>query len=428
MFISRQTLRAFFSGAFMALLLASIAAAQDKASSAPGAVRITLAEAQAQAIAGKAAELARLNIDAARYHRQAAQADFFPRIGATFANLHFNKFMGQRIQVISRSVGLPVLNKDETIVAVTLTQPVTPLFKVHQAVRIAKADERIGQGKAAALAAQVAANVEQAYFALLIAQRRQAAAEAKVEMAERQAQIASAAQAPLEGMTERQTAFFEAKKELLTANSQVTELTHALAALTGLFPDTRLELAAPPPVIETISASQAARQVLANNPEVVEAEQAVVKARAAHRLSKLEYVPDVAILGGYAYQTASPLLPNDFSFIGVVASFNLFDFGKRERTVSERRTQVHMAEANLELVRAKVAAGAQKIALDLERTRRILELTRQVASMRQAAPARYQDSDLEAKAAWAKAEAEMFQADLDYRVAYAQLKRAAGEQ
>jgi hypothetical protein len=41
---------------------------------------------------------------------------------------------------------------------------------------------------------------------------------------------------------------------------------------------------------------------------------------------------------------------------------------------------------------------------------------------------RNQDPGPEARAALAKAEAEMFQAELDYRSAYAQTKLAAGEQ
>jgi len=79
------------------------------------------------------------------------------------------------------------------------------------------------------------------------------------------------------------------------------------------------------------------------------------------------------------------------------------------------------------MVRAKVAAAAQKTVVDLDRTRRILELTRQVASLRRAATTHDQDPGPEAKAALAKVEAEMFQAELDYRTAYAQMKRAAGE-
>ncbi len=87
-----------------------------------------------------------------------------------------------------------------------------------------------------------------------------------------------------------------------------------------------------------------------------------------------------------------------------------------------------MAKANLQLVRAKAAAGAQKTVMDPDRTRRILELTRQVASMSRAATPRDRDPGPEARAALAKAEAEMFQADLDYRTAYAQLKRVAGQE
>jgi outer membrane protein len=168
--------------------------------------------------------------------------------------------------------------------------------------------------------------------------------------------------------------------------------------------------------------------VIAYNPEIVEAEETVVKAKAAHRLAKLEYVPDAVITGGYMFQTGIPVLPDDFSWIGVIATWTLFDFGKRERTIKERGAQVTMAKANLEMVRAKVAAAAQKTVADLDRTRRILELTRQVASLQRAATPRDQDPGPEAKAALAKAEAEMFQAELDYRMAYAQMKRADGEQ
>jgi outer membrane protein TolC len=233
-------------------------------------------------------------------------------------------------------------------------------------------------------------------------------------------------------MTEREAALLEAKKALLAASDKVTELTNSLTDLTGLPEDARLELIPPPPVvIETDSSPQQPqkpRPVIAYNPEIVEAEETVVKAKAAHRLAKLEYVPDAIITGGYMFQTGIPILPDDFSWIGVIATWTIFDFFKRERTIKERGAQVSMAKANLEMVRAKVAAGAQKTVMDLDRTRRVLELTRQVASLHRAATPRDRDPDPEARAALGKAEAEMFQAELDYRMAYAELKRVAGEQ
>jgi outer membrane protein TolC len=473
MFTSARPLRTFFSGAYAALLLASIVAAQDKPSGAPGPsdatalpilnlnplarptsektnvaqdslfdftpprmmkpaglippsdrgessmsqagagsasgpLRITLEEALARAVATNALVAASAGVDAAHWRHKAVQSDYFPRVGAYLVNLHFNKLMGDTIQLFRRGIifptvsrAVPIFDKDMTYVGPTVTQPLTPLFKIHEAVRIAKADERVARAKANAASVQLAADVERAYFDLLIAQRRQAEARANVEMAERKLQIASAAATQVDGMTERETALLEAKKALLAASDKVTELTNSLTELTGLPEDSRLELIPPPPVVIEAEFSrqqpqkqqqpQKPRPVIAYNPEIVEAEETVVKAKAAHCLAKLEYVSDAVITGGYMFQTGIPALPDDFSWIGVIATWTIFDFFKRERTIKERGAQVTMAKANLEMVRAKVAAAAQKTVVDLDRTRRILELTRRVASMQRAMTPRDHD-------------------------------------
>jgi len=71
--------------------------------------RITLDEAKAKG-AGTAAirNVAQLEINAAKYHRQAAQADYFPKRSAEFLNLHYNKFMGQTIQLFRREAAVPL--------------------------------------------------------------------------------------------------------------------------------------------------------------------------------------------------------------------------------------------------------------------------------------------------------------------------------
>jgi len=67
-----------------------------------------------------------------------------------------------------------------------------------------------------------------------------------------------------------------------------------------------------------------------------------------------------------------------------------------------------MAEANVSLVKAKVAANAQKAFLDLERTRTIRDMTRRLVT-------EVTDD--------AGAEVEIFQAEFDYRNAYFQLRQ-----
>jgi outer membrane protein TolC len=87
---------------------------------------------------------------------------------------------------------------------------------------------------------------------------------------------------------------------------------------------------------------------------VIEAQQTVEKARAATKVSKLDYVPDIAVIGGWAFQDdVVPLLPNNFGYVGVMGSYNIFNFGKREYSIKERGTQLKMARTALELTKAQ---------------------------------------------------------------------------
>src|SRR5260370_7489186 len=86
-------------------------------------------------------------------------------------------------------------------------------------------------------------------------------------------------------------------------------------------------------------------------------------------------------MGGYVYNgNVAPLLPRDFSLIGVIATYNLFDFGKREHTIKERHAQVGMAETALQLTKAKVSASVKSSYLELERLRQLSELTHHLSS------------------------------------------------
>src|SRR4029434_1621906 len=96
---------------------------------------------------------------------------------------HSQKCRGDWFQLFRRGIifptvsrAVPLFDKDQTYVGPTVTQPLTALFKGHEAVRIAKSHERIAEAKANAASVQLTADVERAYFDLLIAQRRQAEA------------------------------------------------------------------------------------------------------------------------------------------------------------------------------------------------------------------------------------------------------------
>jgi outer membrane protein TolC len=400
-----------------------------------GPRRITLDQAKQQAAAADnpMVWLGQLQVEAAKQHREGAQSDYFPKLSSTFTNFHFNKFMGQEVTIQRpiaggmATVGLPLAGKDQTLVAVTAAQPLTPLLKLREVVHLAQADENIARAKAGMPVSESAAIVEKNYYGLLVAQRKLAIAKANAASVKSQQLLASNAE-PTGMLPDRSADELESGKALLRADSEVKELTASLDELLGYSVDTELELVPPAMQFEELSLKEASDKAMTANPEVVEAEQTVVKARAGSRLSKLDYIPDFAVLGGYAYNdNAIPLLPRDFSFIGIMGSYNLFDFGKREHTVKERSAQLSAAELALQLTKAKVSAAVKNTYFELDRSRQLSELAHRMASTLQIQRAGYSTENPEIKLTRARLEVEMLQADLEYRQALARLKGLMGE-
>jgi outer membrane protein len=420
----------------------SAASAGGKPVRPEGIQRITLEQVKQHAwrsmdpAASLLGRLGYLSIEAAKQHRLGVQADYYPKLGATFLNLHYSEFLGQVIAVRRPLMGsvqqfsVPLFSQNWTIATVTFIQPITPLFQVNQAVRIARADERIAMAKAAVSVTKNMRDtgIEETYLRLLIAQRRLTSAESKLRNTGNRPLYASAS-IELVSAPGPEPESVEVRKAVATAATEVRELKASLNRIMGWPDDTELELVLPDPLVESISLQEVADKPPAASPEVIEAEQTIVKARAASALSKLAYVPTVAAVGGYMFQNAIPLAPSNFGYGGVMVSYNLFDFGKRERAVKEARAQLGMAEIALQLTKAKAAGNLQKSYFELERSRRLSEVAQKMGSsvVRLVNVSSTRDS-IEAKTLRADAEIEMLEADLAHRQAFARLKALMGPQ
>jgi outer membrane protein TolC len=419
------------SGIALTLLLAS--PAQDVPPETPGR-RVTLEQVKQSAnrAASPLQRLGLLTVEAARQHRLAVRADYFPKFGATAFNIHYTDFLGQIIAVrrpllgVSQQAPVAVFNQNQTFAALTVVQPITPLLQVHQAVKIARADERIAIAKAGAAAARARnAEIEETYFQLLIAQRQLTSAEWKLKGGDGRPLYAAASIDRI-GLSGPQPPTDD-NKAVESAAARVKELTASLNRIMGWPEDTELELAMPEPLVENISLEDVADKSVAGNLDVVEAEQTVVKARAAARLAKLAYVPTVAAVSGYLFQNVIPSVLSNVGYGGVMASYTLFDFGKREHSVKEAHAQLEMAEIGLQLTRAKAAAELKKSYYDLERSRQLSNVAQRMgssAALLMNVSARSDNPEL--KAARAEMELEMLQADLAHRQAFARLQAVMG--
>ena len=417
------------------------ASTQEKPARSDGVRRITLEQVKQQQaadpLASPFARLGQLSIEAAKQHRLGVEADYFPKFGATFANLHYTDFLGQVLTIRRPLMGtvaqipVPLFSQNQTLAALTFVQPITPLFQVYQAVRIARADERIAMVKAGVAVAKNASDiqVEEKYFRLLIAQRQLISAGLKLGNIENRPLYATTSFESVHTLDQVAPELVGAKKTILTAAAEVKELTEWLNHLMGWPEDTELDLVLPDPLVENISLEEVGDKAAVGNPEVFEAQETVVKARAATVLSKLEYVPTVAAVSGYLFQNVIPLVPSNFGYGGVMASYNLFDFGKRERAVKEARAKLGMAEIAVQLTKAKVGAEAKKTYFELERSRQLSQLAQKMgSSVATLMNVSSTSESLDTKAARANVETELLEADLAHRQAYARLKALMGPQ
>ena len=293
----------------------------------------------------------------------------FRTSAAQFDNLHFNKRPGAVIGLVGplgnqHEVDVNIFKKDETVVNLSAVQPVTPLMAIYQLAKIARADENIARAKAGMPVAETASRVEKNYFDLLVAERELKSAEA--ESRKIQGKWLTASSSGVASIsTEQEKDMIAAEKAVVVPASKVKELTASLNDMLGLPEGTTLELVAPEPFVENLSLTEVTDQAMAANAEVIEAEQTAVKAHAANKISKLEYGPSVAIVGGYANQSAisSFLFARAQGYIGVIGTFTIFDFGKREHGVKESKANAEAADLGVEFDQGKSGGGGQRAAI-----------------------------------------------------------------
>jgi hypothetical protein len=393
--------------------------------------RVTIEQVRQQAAANRAfnplARLGQLSIEAARQHRLGVQADYYPKFGASFVNLHYTDFLGTLVTSRRSFFGaplqatVPIFSENQTAAMLTFTQPITPILQVHQLVKIARADERIAMAKAGVAVTRNMREreIEETYFKLLIAQRRLVSAEWRLRSSQNRPLYASTS-IQLAGTSLPDAELAETTKVMFTASTEVKELTASLNRVMGWPEDTQLELVIPEPLVEDISLQDVADKPAVAAPELIEAQQTVVKARAAATLSKLAYVPTVAAISGYMFQNIIPAVSSNYGYGGVVVSYNLFDFGKRERAVKEARAQLEMAELGVQLTRAKISGNLTKSYYELERSRQLSKVAQKMGTS-VLMNVRATSENAEIRAARADLEVEMLEADLAHRQAFARL-------
>jgi outer membrane protein TolC len=274
--------------------------------------------------------------------------------------------------------------------ATGVVQPLTQLFRVKAANDVARAEVEATRGKARGVEQTTALMVRQVYYRMLIADVRWRAALAKIQASEdlqrervQQVRYGSALEADL---IESRAHALEARQELLTTELQRADLQMQLNDVIGLPLTTSLLL---DPNVSPISGPSergerdaCVRQALDSHPGIAEARAQVEKAASAARLAKYDFIPDVEAFARYTFHNNSAFFAYRFGTIGIRASVDLFEGGRKRAVLRERETQLAQAKENLARISDEVELRVQTAYNKLERTRQMIAVAEELLTLR----------------------------------------------
>ncbi|MBI4799843.1 MAG: efflux RND transporter permease subunit, partial [Desulfarculus sp.] len=428
------------------LLVAQPAAAQTR--------QLTLSEAVALALKGNSAiRIAQFKVEEKARQVDAVTADYYPKLS------NKSQYMGlsdkQLVSIPAGSLGnVPGLGPFPTqkinidqgastlfLSTTTISQPLTPLIKIHHAAEGARSDRNTAQAETRRTANDVVLAVHQLYYGLLAASKQKEAAQAGLVVAQemqRETENAVKSKTVLTvGLNEARTVSLQNQQSLIAADIQMADLTSELNNLLGLPLETELELSDPGLPAGAVQARDHYLQAaLARNPELEAAKATVEMANSGVKVAYDEYIPDVNLFATYAYQDGAPFLTHDEGMFGIMLDFNIWDWGKRHAVIGARKAKRSQAETNLKRLNDQVTVEMEKAYRKLERTKHMMEVAQEalalqrerlrlVSDQRKAATISAAKYD-EAVASVTKAEADELQARLGYALAIAELERIAG--
>jgi outer membrane protein TolC len=454
---TRRELRAAVRLCLLLALLGSTLITNSVAQqSSANPMRLTLEQAINLALKqNHSVHLRNLSVNQMESQKDEARSNYLPQIKANGSVLHVTELEGVAIPAGAfgnySSTGLvpskPLFIDQGSTTwytgGVGLEQPLTQLFRIHQANIAAREDVLVAKTQLDQTQDAVALQVRQLYYGILINQQKLKASQdqwaaARIKDEESRSDVARGNALEISALQSK-AGILQAQQESLTLRLQGNDLRRQLADVLGLPVDTPLDLdpGAAAVALDVPTRAYAIRIALEQNQDLRAARQTLVKAQASLAAAKDAYIPDVTALSRYSYQSGVPFLVHNFGTFGFSLSYDLFDGGRREAKVRVARSEVRSAEVAVNKLQSEIEVQVQGIYDRVDELRQMVDVAGQVVRVRTEA-ARLADRQFEQAAALSStrsqshadltsATASLLETNCGLSLAEADLKRVIGQ-
>lgn len=422
---------------------------------AQSAQPLSLAQAQEQAVQqNRRLKIARSKVEENGYKVTEARSRLYPMILAngmyTYNGITRDLTLPRgSIGVLPGTTPIPLPQQDLTLFqakhnlffgSVLAYQPISLISKIKDGIKVAQTDVELANTQVSQAELAIRQGVEKLYFGLLIAQRQQQQQQATIELT--QAKLYDLESALLAGKTDPvnkvglQADLANQQQQLLQTSNQVEDYTADLNELLGQPSSTSLTVS---PLTDSLPALAPLATFLEQSKGNLELRQAIQtseKATLGVKAARKDYIPTVGALGGYLFQNVISDLPQSNYFLGLQVSYNLVDFGRRKATLNQRLSQQQQADENRQYTQEHVTLEVEKAYRKAKQAQSLIPIATQAAQYRRdelklksdrlAAGLALKRDVLETQAALAKAEADLYSAQLAYRLAISDLNQLTG--
>src|SRR5262249_57202380 len=100
------------------------------------------------------------------------------------------------------------------------------------------------------------------------------------------------------------------------------------------------------------------------------------------KVDRLAYVPDINVSGGFANQAAASSIQPDVGYVGVTGPWTFWEWGKKRDVTRQRRTDIALAQQNVQVTIDKVTLEARKAFVGFQQAREAYQLAGEMVQAR----------------------------------------------
>ncbi len=330
-----------------------------------------------------------------------------------------------------------------TFIAGSVTQPLSQLYRIGLGIERLEVDREITREELRSKRQSVVDDVKRVYYELIQNQSALDAAEESIKYLrelERVTEDYVSQQAVLKFESlEVKARLARTEYEALTFRNTLASQKERLNDLLGrdirtAFRVTEVPDAAPYEADPAVASARALKQ----RPEVNAARLHVKQAEYDLRIKKAQYIPDLSLAFNYLSPLNIEVVPQNILTVGLLLSWDVYDWGRKAREMAERRKAIDQASNQLHEAEPRVVMDVNTSLRKLQETRELMrssQLAREAAQEkvrvtlnRYTLQAALLKDALEAQAALADASRQYQQALSSFWTARAALEKALGEE